>query len=167
MVSFILVIIVILSVLVCATTLSFFIAYIHGAMVVSTKNDIIRHALTVARVKRRDTLVDFGSGWGNVIHIARTEFGARAIGYEIALIPYLFSRLRGEHVHLCSFIKGDTTHATIVYMYLSPEVLRSLVPQIQLILARGVRIVTISFHIPGITPLRLEKYHRHTIYVYS
>lgn len=160
-------IVIALSLIVCATTISFFIAYLHGAVVVSTRAEIIHRALDIAKVTPKDTLIDLGSGWGNVIHCARTKYGARSIGYEIALIPYLYSRIRGERVYLRSFKRANFTDATVVYLYLSPDVLRSLLPDIIQLLKRGVRIVSVSFHIPGLTPKRFEKYHRHKIYLYS
>lgn len=160
-------IVIALSLIVCATTVSFLIAYLHGAVVVSTRADIIHRALEIAKVTPKDTLVDLGSGWGNVIHRARTDFGARSIGYEVALIPYLYSLLRGEKVYLRSFKRAHFIHVTVVYLYLSPEVIRSLLPEITQLINHGVRIVSVSFHIPGFTPKKLEKYHRHKIYLYA
>src|SRR3989339_229728 len=64
------------------------------------KKDVQR-ALDLAKIKPNETLYDLGSGDGRIIIEAARAYGAKAIGFEIALLPYIYSyvkiKLMGMH----------------------------------------------------------------------
>jgi hypothetical protein len=54
----------------------------------------IRRMLKLANVKPGETVYDLGAGDGRIVIMAGKEFGAKAIGYEIAILPYLAARVK-------------------------------------------------------------------------
>ncbi len=58
-------------------------------------NALLRQLLTLGKAKPTDVFVDLGSGWGQTIQIALTEFGvAKAIGIEAEPRRYQVARQR-------------------------------------------------------------------------
>ena len=83
---------------------------------ITTPDPVAQAMLELARVKRRDYVIDLGSGDGRVpIHAAR-HFGVRAIGVELAANPVRLSNqsASAEGVEqLVQFIRGDLFEADL------------------------------------------------------
>ena len=67
---------------------------IFGAPFVPTRKIWIREALDLANIRKNDTVVDLGSGNGEVLKMAISAGAKKAVGYEINPILVLWSRLR-------------------------------------------------------------------------
>ena len=105
--------------------------------------------LTIAKVGAGDYVIDLGSGDGRVVITAAKRFGARGMGIEI--VPELVAKSRAAaanmgvsqraHFREQDLFKTDLSPATVVTMYLLPEVNLQLRPRI-LKLRPGTRIVS-------------------------
>lgn len=124
-----------------------------------TRHAIADAMLQLAGVTPDDVVYDLGSGDGRIPIIAAQKYGARGIGIEID--PRLVSRSRdnasdAEVAHRVRFRLGDLfaadlSEATVVTMYLSPSIMKRLIPTLRA-LAPGTRIVSHQFSMPGWPP---------------
>lgn len=105
--------------------------------------------LELARVGPKDFVVDLGSGDGRIVITAAKRFGARGLGVEIVPDLVALSRRNAEAAGVADrarfveqdLFKTDLTPATVITMYLLPEVNLQLRPRL-LGLAPGTRIVS-------------------------
>jgi len=125
----------------------------HGKDViwVPTPDELITAMLDMAKVTSSDYVIDLGSGDGRIV-IAAAKRGARAMGIEFNPDMVELSRQNAEKAGVsekATFVQGDIfekdfSQATVVTMYLLPELNMRLRPKI-LDLAPGTRIVTHAF----------------------
>jgi len=97
----------------------FFVPYINSS------DEAIRDALNLAGLKPGDAFLDLGCGRGDTLIVAARDFGAKAIGYEISLLPYFMAEIRTRrysqiNVYRSNFKKAlpNLKKADIVYLYL-------------------------------------------------
>jgi SAM-dependent methyltransferase len=120
---------------------------------VPTPEAVVEKMLDMAKVGPKDVVYDLGSGDGRIV-IAAARRGARGVGVEID--P---ERIREANANAkaagvtgqVKFIEGDLFDAdigdaTVVTMYLLPEVNLKLRPKLMAELKPGTRIVSQSFH---------------------
>lgn len=143
---------------------------------VPTPKRIVRAMLQLASVRRGETLFDLGAGDGRIIIEAAREFGARAVGVEVA--PEYVRRIRerinatGTKAELIEsdIFKVDLSPADVITIYLSPSANAKLVQKLNNELKPGTRIVSLDYPVPGWVPRReLEVTAsglRRTIYLY-
>jgi ribosomal protein L11 methylase PrmA len=116
--------------------------------------------LTLADVSSDDVVYDLGSGDGRMVILAAKEFGARGVGVEIDSQLVQEARRRAQRAgvsHLVEFRQGnlfDTNldDATVVTLYLWPDMNNRLRPKLQRELDSGDRVVSHSFDIDGWSP---------------
>jgi predicted RNA methylase len=123
-------------------------------------------------VTERDTVYDLGSGDGRIAIMAAREFGARAVGVEI--VPKLVDEARRKAreagvADRVTFRQGDLfeadlSGATVVTLYLLPDVNRRLRPRLLEQLDPGDRVVSHDFHMGEWIPDRTIETGDHTIY---
>jgi len=116
---------------------------------VTTPDHVTVAMLELAKVGPQDFVIDLGSGDGRIVIAAARRFGARGLGVEI--VPELVEKSRraaqaagvGERAHFREqdLYKTDLSPASVVTMYLLPEVNLQLRPRI-LKLRPGTRIVS-------------------------
>ena len=116
---------------------------------VVTPDRATREMLKLAGVKASDYVIDLGSGDGRIVIVAAKHFGARGLGVEI--VPELVEKSR-ENAHRAGvadrvefrvqdLFVTDLSKATVITMYLLPEVNLQLRPRL-LALKPGTRIVS-------------------------
>ena len=121
---------------------------------VSTAEPIVDKMLEMANVTGKDVVYDLGCGDGRIVITAATRYGARGVG-----IDYDPTRIREAHANAIraqvtdkvKFIKGDifkanVSEATVVTLYLLPEVNRALRPILWQQLPVGARVVSHNYH---------------------
>ena len=116
---------------------------------VTTPDAVTLAMLELAGVTARDHVVDLGSGDGRIVIAAARRFGASGLGVEIVPDLVQLSRQRAraagvdERVEFREqdLFRTDLTAATVVTMYLLPDVNLQLRPRL-LALAPGTRIVS-------------------------
>jgi SAM-dependent methyltransferase len=118
--------------------------------------------LQLAGVNKDDIVYDLGSGDGRIVILAAQKYGARGVGIELE--PSLVAQSRqtaheGEVADRVTFIEGDLftadiSKATVVTLYLSPNVNRRLEPKLRTELKPGTRVVSQQFPMPAWAPTR-------------
>ncbi|MFB6249865.1 MAG: methyltransferase domain-containing protein [Salinibacter sp.] len=127
---------------------------------VPTPESVAARMLEVAGVTEDDVVYDLGSGDGRIPITAAKEFGARAVGVEIdsALVAKARAKARAAGVaDKVTFVQGDLfntdlSEATVVTLYLWPEVNIQLRPKLLRELDPGDRIVSHDFRMGEWTP---------------
>jgi SAM-dependent methyltransferase len=116
---------------------------------ITTPDNVTMTMLQIARVNPQDYVIDLGSGDGRIVVTAAKRFGARGLGVEI--VPDLVKKSR-ENAAAAGvdsrvefreedLFKTDLAKATVITMYLLPEVNLELRPKL-LALKPGTRIVS-------------------------
>jgi SAM-dependent methyltransferase len=133
-----------------------------GILFVATPEGVGVEMLELARVTRDDVVYDLGSGDGRLVIAAAREFGARGVGVE--LDPKLVqdsreSALKAGLADRTRFLwqdifRTDVTEATVVAIYLSPELNLKLRPKLLRELRPGARIVSHDFDMGDWPPIR-------------
>lgn len=116
---------------------------------VVTPDNVTREMLRLAGVKASDYVIDLGSGDGRIVIVAARQFGARGLGVEI--VPELVAKSRDNarragvadrvEFRVQDLFATDLSPATVITMYLLPEVNLQLRPRL-LALKPGTRIVS-------------------------
>lgn len=125
----------------------------------------VRRMLKVAGVKRGDLVVDLGAGDGRFLITAAREFGARGLGYEVSILPYLVAKARVMMAGLSSavriqfrdFYSADLASADVVTCFLTPSAMRKLEPKFVHELRPGCRVVSYAFKLPTWSPDLINK----------
>ena len=126
---------------------------------VPTPQNVVDKMLEVAAVTKDDIVYDLGCGDGRIIVTAAKKYGAKGFGYDID--PQRVREARDNvkknnvghlvKIELKDIFKVDITPATVVTLYLLPELNVKLIPQLET-LASGSRIVSHDFDMAGVKP---------------
>jgi len=127
---------------------------------VRTPQTLVERMLKLADVDEGDVLYDLGSGDGRIPITAAQMFGARGVGIEIQpdLVQEAQQNARQAGVaDLVEFRQGDlfeadVSNATVVTLYLLPEVNDRLRPKLLRELEPGTRVVSHGFDMDGWEP---------------
>ena len=130
---------------------------------VRTPPEVVVEILRLAGVGPADTVYDLGSGDGRIVIAAARDFGARGVGLELDpdLVAESIRNARRAGVAertrfvLQDIFEADVSEATVVTLYLSPDVNLRLKPKLLSQLKAGSRIVSHDFPIAGWTPERV------------
>ena len=120
---------------------------------VPTPDALVTQMLRAAKTTAKDLVYDLGAGDGKIAIAAAKEFGARAIGIEYNPDLAALARRNAERAGVADRVtivtgdifKDDFSHATVVTMYLLPELNLRLRPLL-LRMTPGTRVVSHSFH---------------------
>jgi len=139
---------------------------------------VVNEMLRLAGVSAADVIYDLGSGDGRVVIAAARDRGARGVGFEIdpALVAESTDRARRLGLEdRVSFLQqdlfeADLRPATVVTLYLSPDLNRKLRPKLLSELRPGSRIVSHSFDMGDWVPARTLQVSSnegsHTLYLW-
>ncbi len=98
--------------------------FTRGVPFVSTPRQKMETIFTVAQIMPGQVFFDLGCGKGEFLIEASNKYGARAIGYEISLWPYLWAKAKIKIsgsiaiVKPRNFFKADLSPADVIYCYL-------------------------------------------------
>jgi methyltransferase family protein len=120
---------------------------------VPTPDEVVARMLTMAGVNNKDLLYDLGSGDGRIVITAARDYGARGIGYDLnpkriqesnenARKAGVTNRVRFV---LKDLFEADLSGATVVTLYLLPDVNLRLRPKLLAELRPGTRIVSHNY----------------------
>lgn len=120
---------------------------------VPTPEEVVEKMLELAEIKDGDVVYDLGSGDGRIVIMAAKKYGVRAVGFEIdpRLVKESRERIRREKLeHLAEIreqdiLTVDLSPATVLTMYLLPDVNLKLKPKILKQLRPGARVVSHDF----------------------
>lgn len=141
---------------------------------VPTPQEVVDKMIELAGVKKGDTVYDLGSGDGRIV-ITAAKKGARAVGFEIDgdLVKESRDNIRKAGVQQQAEIRQqdiltvDLSAASVVTMYLLPDVNLQLKPKIQSQLKPGSRVVSHAFDMGDWKPDRIERVEGRTLYLWT
>lgn len=146
---------------------------------VPTPQDIVERMLDLAQVKKGDVVYDLGSGDGRIVITAAKKYGVKAVGFEIDpdLLKQSRETVKKEGLGNLAEIRDqdiltvDLSPASVVTMYLLPDVNLQLRPNIWRQLKPGSRVVSHDFDMGDWKPLKTESVKDksgwdHTLYLW-
>jgi hypothetical protein len=131
---------------------------------VPTPQEVVERMLTLAQVKKGDIVYDLGSGDGRIVVTAAKKYGVKAVGFEIdpERIKESHENIKKAGVeHLVEIRQQDIrtvdlSPATVLTMYLLPEVNLMIRPNIWKQMKPGSRVVSHDFDMADWKPLKTE-----------
>jgi len=131
---------------------------------VPTPENVVAKMLELATPTRNDVVYDLGSGDGRIVITAARQYGSRGVGYDIdperikeanenARAAGVTDRVRFVQQDL---FQADLSEATIVTLYLLPEINLKLRPKLLKELKPGTRIVSHNYGLGDWDPIRTE-----------
>ncbi len=148
-----------------------------------TPDRVVLKMLEVASVQPNDIVYDLGSGDGRIVIAAAQRFGAKAIGIEID--PELIRESDRESKSAIAqtpkirdqikfvkqdFFKTDLSNATVITLYLLPEVNLRILSEIFPKLKSGTRVLSYEYDLGDFLPNQTEKVtigdREHMIYLW-
>ena len=135
---------------------------------------IAEEMLRMADVTSRDLVYDLGCGDGRIVIMAAKERGARGIGVDIDPERIKESRENAEAAgvsHLVGFFEQDLfftdiRRATVVMIYLYPDVNLKLRPRLLTDLKPGSRIVSSTYTMEEWEPDATQRVEGHDLYLF-
>jgi SAM-dependent methyltransferase len=139
---------------------------------------VVNEMLRLADVTADDVVYDLGSGDGRILIAAARDRGARGVGLEIdpALVAQSTERARRLGLadrltfRLQDLFEADLRPATVVTLYLSPDLNRRLRPKLLSELRPGSRVVSHGFDMGDWMPMRTVQVSSnegsHTLYLW-
>lgn len=143
---------------------------------VPTPDEVVDKMLVVAKVGRKDTLYDLGCGDGRIVVTAAKKYGARGTGIDIN--PQRIEEARSNaktagvedrvQFRVGNLFETDVSPATVVTLYLLPDINLKLRPRLWEQLKVGARVVSHDFAMgDDWPPERVEKLGNKTIYYWT
>jgi len=143
---------------------------------VPTPQEVVDRMLALAKVGRKDTLYDLGCGDGRIVITAAKRFGAHGVGID--LNP---ERIAEAHANAkkagvedrvtfrqANLFETDLSPATVVSLYLLPDVNLKLRPRLWSQLRPGSRVVSHAFDMgPEWPPEQTVDLDGRTIYLWT
>ena len=131
---------------------------------VPTHENIVARMLAIADVKKTDVLYDLGSGDGRIPITAAKRFGTRGVGVDIDPVRVKEANENARAAGVTPLVKfleqdlfkTDIREATVVTLYLLPEVNLRLRPTLLNELAPGTRVVSHNYDMGDWKPLAVE-----------
>ncbi|MGH8674005.1 MAG: SAM-dependent methyltransferase [Burkholderiales bacterium] len=122
--------------------------------------EVVDRMLRLAEPRPGELLIDLGSGDGRIVIEAAKRYGARGLGVDID--PTLVARARDNarragvealaHFEVRDLFETDLRGASVVTMYLLPEVNLKLMPRLLQDLKPGARVVSHDYEMGGWRP---------------
>jgi SAM-dependent methyltransferase len=142
---------------------------------VPSPNPVVDGMLKLAGVKSSDTVYDLGCGDGRIVIAAAKTYGAKGVGVDInperieearanAKSAKVEDKVRFEENDL---FKANISSATVVTLYLLPDVNTRLKPKLLKELKPGTRIVSHSFDMADWKPEKEEIVEGRHIYLWT
>jgi precorrin-6B methylase 2 len=131
---------------------------------IATPDEVVARMLELAGTGPEDVVVDLGSGDGRIVIAAAQRFGARGLGIELDAALVQSSRENARRAGVAErakFVQGDVltadfSRASVVTVYLLPQLIDELQSRFLATLKPGTRIVSHAFRAAGWRPDRTE-----------
>jgi SAM-dependent methyltransferase len=143
---------------------------------VPTPQEVVDKMLEMAKVKQGDVVYDLGCGDGRIVITAAQRHGARGVGVDLDPERITEARANARQAGVADRVtfrtqdlfKTDIREASVVTLYLLPEVNQRLKPKLQKELKPGTRIVSHSFSMgDDWPPERTEYVSGSTLYYWT
>ena len=142
---------------------------------VPTPYEVVEEMLRLAQVKRGDLLYDLGSGDGRIPVTAAKRYGIRAVGIDIDPERILEAKENARKNGVTGLVqfrqedlfKADFHEASVVTLYLLPDLNVKLRPRLLAELKPGTRIVSHQFDMGTWKPEKKIDLNGRTIYLWT
>ncbi len=142
---------------------------------VPTPQEVVDEMLRLANVRKGDVLYDLGSGDGRIPVTAAKKFGVRAVGIDIDPERIQEANENAKKNGVTSLVKfrnedlfqADFHEATVVTLYLLPDLNVKLMPRLMEQLKPGSRIVSHQFDMGTWRPDKRVELSGRTIYLWT
>lgn len=148
---------------------------------VPTPQEVVDKMLEIAKVTKKDVVYDLGCGDGRIVLTAARKFGCKAKGFDIdpERIKDCMENYKKEKESVQKLVKferkdifkEDLSPASVVTLYLLPDLNVKLVPQLKK-LKPGSRIVSHAFDMRGYKPdlkitVKTKDDREHDLYLWT
>src|SRR5215467_139947 len=142
---------------------------------VPSPNPVVEGMLKLAGVKKGDVVYDLGCGDGRIVIAAAKDYGARGVGVDINPERVQEARANAKKASVDEMVKfeendlfkANIRDATVVTLYLLPDVNVRLRPKLLKELKPGTRIVSHSFDMGDWKPEREEVVEGRHLYLWT
>lgn len=142
---------------------------------IPTPDAVVNGMLKLAGVKSTDLVYDLGCGDGRIVIAAARNYGAHGVGIDINPERVEESRANARKAGVESLVrfeendlfKADIHNATVVTIYLAPDVNLRLRPKLLKELRPGSRVVSHSFDMGDWHPDKEEVVERRHIFLWT
>jgi ribosomal protein L11 methylase PrmA len=142
---------------------------------VPTPQPIVDKMLDLAKVGKNDVLYDLGCGDGRIVITAAKERGARGTGIDINPVRINEAKQNAKQAGVSDKVefrvgdlfKTDFSKATVVTLYLLPDINVKLRPQLWKQLKVGTRVVSHDFDMGDWKPEKIEQIGGKTLYYWT
>jgi len=142
---------------------------------VPTPEEVVAEMIKLAKVTKNDVIYDLGSGDGRIVIAAVKQTGARGVGVDIdprrieeanenAIKAGVADRVKFVQQDL---FKADIKPATVVTLYLLPDINLRLLPKLLSELRPGARIISHNFHMGDWKPQQTVQVGSHTVFYWE
>ena len=122
-------------------------------------------------------IIDFGSGWGNlIIRIAKQHPQRAVIGYELSILPWFTSvvlkkvfSLNNITLHRKDFYSAHLPAESVIVCYLFPEAMEKISDKLREEKPQVSFLISNNFALPYCKPsqvIRLDDFYKSPIYLY-
>lgn len=127
------------------------------AVYVGTPYDVISILLQMAHIQNDDVLYDLGCGDARILVLAAQKYSCRGVGYEIdpERVNASIENVKRNRVEdLVKIVQADIftldlSEATVIHLYLLPEMNKRLLPQLDK-MKPGSRVICHNYNLQGI-----------------
>ena len=139
---------------------------------VPTPQTVVDEMLKIAAVTKNDVVYDLGCGDGRIVITAAKKYGARGVGIDIDPVRIKEANANAAQAGVTDRVKfieqnlfeTDFKEATVVTLYLLPEINLRLRPKLWSDLKPGTRVVSHAFDMGDWKPDRTEQFEGKTIH---
>jgi SAM-dependent methyltransferase len=125
-----------------------------NAPYVTTPDEVVEAMLRLAKVDARDNVYDLGCGDGRIVIAAAKKFGARGVGIDLNPERIREARANAQKAGVEALLRfqvndlfdSDIHPATVVALYLLPDLNLRLRPKLLKELKPGSRVISHDFH---------------------
>lgn len=122
---------------------------------------MMRIMMNFADIKPGEKVYDVGCGDGRLV-FAAAGVGANAVGYELSIFAFMLAWFRslfhkGATIRFGDFWKKDVSDADVIFCYLLIGAMADFKETIWTKLKPGTRVVSHSFRMTGIIPVKEER----------
>jgi SAM-dependent methyltransferase len=142
---------------------------------VATEQDVVEEMLRLGRVGKNDVVYDLGCGDGRIVISAAKTYGARGVGVDIDPERVREAKDNAAQAGVADKVtirqqdlfETDLRGATVVTLYLLPEVNLKLRPKLLSELKPGTRVVSHNFDMGDWTPDQVVRVGNETVYLWT
>jgi len=134
---------------------------------ITTPQQVVERMLALAKVTADDFVIDLGSGDGRIVITAAQRYGARGMGVDITrdLIAKSVQNAEAAGVGartrfvLQDALLTDLAPASVLTLYLGPELNEKLIPRILSNMRPGTRVISHDFGLGSWQPDAIERFN--------